>query len=74
MITNEDYIKYEPMIYKIANKFKNNIYKLEIEDLIQIGAIWLIRGFNTYDETKDWKKDTMIYSCIKRAILREYQN
>lgn len=74
MITNEDYIKYEPMIYKIANKFKNNIYKLEIEDLIQICAIGLIRGFNTYDDTKDCKKDTWIYSCIKRAILREFHN
>ena len=43
MITNEDYIKYEPMIYKIANRFKNNIYKLEVDDLVQIGAIGLIR-------------------------------
>ncbi|MDU5494029.1 MAG: hypothetical protein E6094_13965 [Clostridium perfringens] len=51
MITNEDYIKYESMIYKITNKFKNNIYKLEIDDLVPIWAIGLIRGFNTYDCT-----------------------
>ncbi len=74
MMTNEDYIKYEPMIYKIANRFKNNIYKLEVDDLVQIGAIGLIRGFNTYDSAKECKKDTWIYSCIKRAILREFQN
>lgn len=74
MITNEDYIRYEPMVYKIANKFKNNIYKLEIEDLVQIGSMGFIRGFNTYDDTRDCKKDTWIYSCIKRAILREFQN
>lgn len=70
MITNEDYIKYEPMIYKISNKFKNNIHRLEIDDLVQIGSIGFIRGFNTYDETKDCKKDTWLYLSIKRSILR----
>ncbi len=45
-----------------------------VEDLVQIGAIGLIRGFNTYDSTKECKKDTWIYSCIKRTILREFQN
>lgn len=74
MITNEDYLKYEPMIKKIANKYKNNIYKLDIEDLKQIGAIGLIKGFNTYDNTKECKIDTWLYSSIKRAILREFYN
>lgn len=57
-ISNEDYIKYKPMLYKIANKYKNNIFRLEVDDLMQIGAIGLIKGFNTYDDTKDCKKDT----------------
>lgn len=74
MITDEDYIQYRPMIYKIASKYKNNIYGLEIEDLMQIGAIGFIKGFNTYDDTKECKKNTWIYSSIKRAILREFHN
>lgn len=73
-ISNEDYIKYKPMLYKIANKYKNNIFRLEVDDLMQIGAMGLIRGFNTYDDTKDCKKDTWLYSSIKRAILREFHN
>lgn len=73
-ISNEDYNQYKPMIYKIANNYKNNIYRLDIEDLMQIGSIGLIKGFNTYDETKDCKKDTWLYSSIKRAILREFHN
>ncbi|WP_343101005.1 sigma factor [Romboutsia sp. MSSM.1001216sp_RTP31141st1_G3_RTP31141_220114] len=73
-ISNKDYNQYKYMIYKIANKFKNNIYRLELDDLVQIGAIGLIRGFDTYDETKDCKKDTWLYSSIERAILREFHN
>lgn len=74
MITNEDYRQYELMLIKIANKFKNNPYGIDIEDIIQIGSLGMIRAFETYKDNKGMKFDTYMYSCISWSIKREFHN
>lgn len=73
MITNEDYTKYESMIYKIANKFKNNIYGIDIEDIYQIGSLGMIRAYKTYQEGKGMSFNTYMYSCISWAIKKSFR-
>ena len=74
LITNEDYRQYELMLIKIANKFKNNPYGIDIEDIIQIGSLGMIRAFETYKDNKGMKFDTYMYSCISWSIKREFHN
>ena len=74
MITNEDYRQYELMLIKIANKFKNNPYGIDIEDIMQIGSLGMIRAFETYKEGKGMSFDTYMYSCISWSIKREFHN
>ena len=51
-MTNQEYLKWEPMLKKIARKYKNNKFGIDKEELIQIGAIALINVFDTYDGAK----------------------
>lgn len=73
-MTNEEYLQWEPLIKKIAYKYRNNIYKIEIEDLIQIGAIGLIYAFEHYQEDRGASFQTYAYDCIERRIFREFDN
>lgn len=73
-MTNEDYIQWEPLVKKIAYKYRNNIYKIEFEDLIQIGAIGLFKGFESYDSSKGKTLTSWLYESVERAIFREFQN
>ncbi|MDU4862609.1 MAG: hypothetical protein E6356_17860 [Terrisporobacter othiniensis] len=47
-ITDKDYLQYEQMLMKIAKKFKNNPYEIDIEDIMEISSIWMIRAIDTY--------------------------
>lgn len=73
-MTNDDYIQWEPLIKKVAYKYRNNIFNLEIEDLIQIGAIGLMYAFNNYKEDKGASQKTYFYNCIEWRIIREFTN
>lgn len=73
-MTNQEYLKWEPMLKKIARKYKNNKFGIDKEELIQIGAIALINVFDTYDETKGASELTYYYTCVEKYILREFQN
>lgn len=73
-MTNEDYFKWEPLVKKIAYKYRNNIYKIEIDDLIQIGAIGLMYAFEHYQDDRGASFQTYAYDCIERKILREFDN
>lgn len=73
-MTNEEYLQWEPLIKKIAYKYRNNIYKIEIEDLIQIGAIGLMYAFEHYQEDRGASFQTYAYDCIERRIFREFDN
>ena len=73
-MTDKEYLQYKPMLIKIANKFKNNPYGIDIEDIMQIGSLGMIRAFETYKEGEGMSFDTYMYSCISWSIKREFHN
>ena len=73
-MTDKEYLQYKPMLIKIANKFKNNPYGIDIEDIMQIGSLGMIRAFETYQEDKEIKFSTYAYNCISWSIKREFHN
>ena len=73
-MTDKEYLQYSPMLIKIANRFKNNPYGIDIEDIMQIGSIGMIRAFDTYQEDKEIKFSTYVYNCISWSIRREFSN
>lgn len=73
-ITNEDYEQWLPLVKKVAWKFRNNKYKIELEDLEQIASIGLMRGFDSFEDGKDASMQTHLYNCIKWQIIREFDN
>lgn len=73
-MTNEDYLKWEPMLKKIAYKYRYNKLGLEVDDLIQIGAIGLLCCFDTYTESSGTSKLSYYYTCSEREILKEFTN
>ena len=73
-MTDKEYLQYKPMLIKIANRFKNNPYGIDIEDIMQIGSLGMIRAFETYKEGREMSFDTYMYSCISWSIKREFHN
>ncbi len=73
-MTDKEYLQYKPMLIKISNKFKNNPYGIDIEDIYQIGSLGMIRAFETYKEGKGMSFDTYMYNCISWSIKREFHN
>ena len=71
-MTNEEYIQWIPLIKKLALKYKNNIFKIELEDLEQIASIGLFKGFKSYNESKGMSLKTWLYNSAERAIFREF--
>ena len=69
-MTDKEYLQYKPMLIKIANKFKNNPYGIDIEDIMQIGSLGMIRAFETYQEDKEIKFSTYAYNCISWSIKK----
>ena len=55
------------LVVYIARKFESNIYNLE--DLISIGTIGLIKAVNTYNPEKSIKLATYASKCIENEIL-----
>lgn len=74
VVTNEDIKKWKPLVKKISYRYKNNPYKLELEDIEQIGYIGLIRGLKNFDSTKGTKLINHLYNYIKWSIDREIRD
>lgn len=55
------------LVVYIARKFDNNIYN--VEDLISIGTIGLIKSVNTFCPEKEIKLATYASRCIENEIL-----
>ena len=72
-MTNSDYLEYEPLLMKVVSKYAMNPY-MTIEDLKQVGAIGMVKGFRTYDESRGMKLSTYLYKTIEWAILQELNN
>lgn len=71
-MTNEEYMQWLPLVKKVAWKYRNNIFKIELEDLEQIASIGLFKGFDNYDDTRGASLKSWLYSGAERAILREF--
>lgn len=72
-MTNSDYLEYEPLLMKVVGKYIMNPY-LSIEELIQVGAVGMVKGFRTYDASRGMKLSTYLYNHIEWAILQELNN
>lgn len=55
------------LVVYIARKFENT--RIDIEDLVSIGTIGLIKAVNTFDPTKNIKLATYASRCIENEIL-----
>lgn len=73
-MTNQEYLKWEPMLKKIARKYKNNKFGIDMEELVQIGAMALINVFDKYQDDKGASELSYYYTCVEKYILREFQN
>lgn len=72
-MTNDDYLEFEPLLLKVVGKYAMNPY-IPIEDLKQIGAIGMVKGFRNYNPNKGMKLSTYLYKTIEWAILQELNN
>lgn len=73
-MTNQDYLQWEPMLKKLARKYKNNKFGIDMDELIQIEALALINVFDTYKDDKRTSKLSYYYTCVERYILKEFQS
>lgn len=73
-MTNQDYLQWEPMLKKLARKYKNNKFGIDMDELIQIEALALINVFDTYKDDKGTSKLSYYYTCVERYILKEFQS
>ena len=55
------------LVVFLAKRYENSIY--DIEDLVSIGSIGLIKGINTYKIDKNIKLATYASRCISNEIL-----
>jgi len=55
------------LVAHIAKKYARN--SMELEDMISIGTVGLIKGINTYDRNKGKHLVTYIARCIQNEIL-----
>lgn len=60
MTTNELIDNHMGLIRKVASKF----YNVEVEDLIQVGVIGLLKAYQNFKDTNDAKFSTYAYSYI----------
>lgn len=72
-MTNNDYLKWKALIFKVAKKYEGVDKLLEIDDLVQIGSIGLAKGLETYDPNSDTQLKTWLYNNIDWTIYRELQ-
>ena len=72
-MTNSDYLEFEPLLLKVVNKYIMNPY-LSVDDLIQVGAVGMVKGFRRYNSSKGMKLSTYLYKNIEWAILQELKN
>ena len=73
-MTNEEYIQWMPLIKKVAWKYRNNAFKIELDDLEQIAAIGVMKAFETYKEESEASLKTWLFSNAEWTIIREFKN
>ena len=59
------------LVAHVCKKYSNG--KTDLDDLISIGSIGLIKGINTYNSKKSIKLSTYISKCIDNEILMHFR-
>lgn len=59
------------LVAHVSKKYSNS--KIDLDDLISIGSIGLIKGINTYNSQKSIKLSTYISKCIDNEILMYFR-
>lgn len=59
------------LVAHVCKKYSNS--KIDLDDLISIGSIGLIKGINTYNSQKSIKLSTYISKCIDNEILMYFR-
>ena len=59
------------LVAHVCKKYSNS--KVDLDDLISIGSIGLIKGINTYNPEKSIKLSTYISKCIDNEILMHFR-
>ena len=70
-MSNDEYLRWQGLLYKVAKKFVgiNSLY--DIDDLVQIGAIGLAKGLETYNDESDIPLTNWLANNISWTIYRE---
>ena len=68
--------EWKRLVYKVAKKRLIFLtpFGYELEDVIQVGAIGLIKAVSNYNEDAGCSKVTFFYKCIDSEILKELQS
>ena len=67
---NDTCEEFNGLVINIGKKYYNNsYYYYELDDVIQIGRIGLIKAYNTYNIDKNILFSTYAYRCISQEIL-----
>lgn len=70
-MTNEEYLQWEPMLIKIALRYRNNPFGLDVDDLKQVGYFGIAYAFEHFQEDRGASFKTFIFNCIEWAIKKE---
>ena len=60
------------LVAHIVKKYDNN--KEDLDDLISIGTIGLIKGIDSFSKSKNTKLNTYVARCIENEILMHFRN
>lgn len=72
-MSDEDYLQWENLLYKIALKYisKFSKYGYSVEDLVQICAISLLNAYNTFRDEGGASKKHYYRKCIEYDIFKQ---
>lgn len=70
-MSNDEYLRWQGLLYKVAKRYVgiNSLY--DLEDLVQIGAIGLAKGLETYDNKSDIPLKNWLANNVSWTIYRE---
>lgn len=62
--------KYQNLVWKLAQSFKRKNKNEDLDDLVQVGYLGLIRAYNKYNPNFKTKFITFLYICCYQDLLR----
>lgn len=71
-MTNEEFIKFIPLIKGAISRYKN--CKIEYDDLYQIGSIAVVKMHDKYDPARGMTLNNFLFKCVLWAVNKELEN